>query len=29
MVMVMSNGSFDGLCTKLLDKLKSRNGVRG
>ena len=29
MVMVMSNGSFDGLCTKLLDKLKPRNGVRG
>jgi UDP-N-acetylmuramate: L-alanyl-gamma-D-glutamyl-meso-diaminopimelate ligase len=29
MVMVMSNGSFDGLCTKLLDKLKSRAGVRG
>jgi UDP-N-acetylmuramate: L-alanyl-gamma-D-glutamyl-meso-diaminopimelate ligase len=29
MVMVMSNGSFDGLCTRLLDKLKSRTGVRG
>ncbi len=29
MVMVMSNGSFDGLCNKLLDKLKSRTGVRG
>ncbi|HTP44706.1 MAG TPA: cyanophycin synthetase, partial [Candidatus Acidoferrum sp.] len=29
LVMVMSNGSFDGLCAKLLDKLKSRAGVRG
>ena len=29
MVMVMSNGSFDGLCNRLLDKLKSRTGVRG
>jgi UDP-N-acetylmuramate: L-alanyl-gamma-D-glutamyl-meso-diaminopimelate ligase len=29
MVMVMSNGSFNGLSTKLLDKLKSRAGVRG
>jgi hypothetical protein len=27
--MVMSNGSFDGLCSKLLEKLKSRTGVRG
>jgi len=26
---VVSNGSFDGLCNKLLDKLKSRTGVRG
>ena len=29
MVMVMSNGSFDGLSGKLLEKLKSRAGVRG
>jgi UDP-N-acetylmuramate: L-alanyl-gamma-D-glutamyl-meso-diaminopimelate ligase len=29
MVMVMSNGSFDDLSTKLLDKLKSRTGVQG
>jgi hypothetical protein len=28
MVMVMSNVSFDGLCIKLLDKFKSRAGVR-
>jgi len=28
-VMVMSNGSFDGLSSKVLDKLKSRLGVRG
>jgi UDP-N-acetylmuramate: L-alanyl-gamma-D-glutamyl-meso-diaminopimelate ligase len=29
MVMVMSNGSFDGLSGKVLEKLKSRAGVRG
>jgi UDP-N-acetylmuramate: L-alanyl-gamma-D-glutamyl-meso-diaminopimelate ligase len=28
LVMVMSNGSFDGLCLKLLDKLKSLSGAR-
>jgi UDP-N-acetylmuramate: L-alanyl-gamma-D-glutamyl-meso-diaminopimelate ligase len=28
LVMVMSNGSFDGLCMKLLDKLKSLSGAR-
>jgi UDP-N-acetylmuramate: L-alanyl-gamma-D-glutamyl-meso-diaminopimelate ligase len=28
MVMVMSNGSFDGLSGKLLEKLKSLEGVR-
>jgi len=28
MVMVMSNGSFDGLSGKLLDKFKSLEGVR-
>jgi len=28
LVMVMSNGSFDGLSGKLLDKFKSREGVR-
>lgn len=27
LVLVMSNGSFDGLCTKLLDKLKSLSGA--
>ena len=29
LVMVMSNGSFDGLCMKLLEKLKSLAGARG
>ena len=29
LVMVMSNGSFDGLSGKLLERLKSRSGVRG
>ncbi len=29
LVLVMSNGSFDGLCGKLLENLKSRAGVRG
>ncbi len=29
LVMVMSNGSFDGLCVKLLDNLKSLTGARG
>ncbi len=29
LVMVMSNGSFDGLCGKLLEKLKSLAGARG
>ena len=29
LVMVMSNGSFDGLCSKLLEKLKSLAGARG
>jgi UDP-N-acetylmuramate: L-alanyl-gamma-D-glutamyl-meso-diaminopimelate ligase len=29
MVMVMSNGSFDGLSGKLLEKLKSLTGARG
>jgi UDP-N-acetylmuramate: L-alanyl-gamma-D-glutamyl-meso-diaminopimelate ligase len=28
LVMVMSNGSFDGLCTKLLDKLNALSGAR-
>lgn len=28
LVMVMSNGSFDGLCAKLLEKLKSLSGAR-
>lgn len=28
LVMVMSNGSFDGLCAKLLDKLKTVEGSR-
>jgi UDP-N-acetylmuramate: L-alanyl-gamma-D-glutamyl-meso-diaminopimelate ligase len=28
LVMVMSNGSFDGLSLKLLDRLKSRSGTR-
>jgi UDP-N-acetylmuramate: L-alanyl-gamma-D-glutamyl-meso-diaminopimelate ligase len=28
LVLVMSNGGFDGLTSKLLDKLKSRTGVR-
>jgi hypothetical protein len=28
MVMVMSNGSFDGLSGKLLEKLKSLEGAR-
>jgi UDP-N-acetylmuramate: L-alanyl-gamma-D-glutamyl-meso-diaminopimelate ligase len=28
LVMVMSNGSFDGLCSKLLERLKSLSGVR-
>jgi UDP-N-acetylmuramate-alanine ligase len=27
-VMVMSNGSFDGLCGKILDRLKSLAGTR-
>jgi UDP-N-acetylmuramate: L-alanyl-gamma-D-glutamyl-meso-diaminopimelate ligase len=29
LVLVMSNGSFDGLCLKLLEKLKSLAGARG
>jgi UDP-N-acetylmuramate: L-alanyl-gamma-D-glutamyl-meso-diaminopimelate ligase len=29
LVLVMSNGSFDGLCGKLLEKLKSLTGARG
>jgi UDP-N-acetylmuramate: L-alanyl-gamma-D-glutamyl-meso-diaminopimelate ligase len=29
LVLVMSNGSFDGLCSKLLEKLKSLAGARG
>jgi UDP-N-acetylmuramate: L-alanyl-gamma-D-glutamyl-meso-diaminopimelate ligase len=29
MVLVMSNGSFDGLCTKLVENLKSLTGARG
>ena len=29
LVMVMSNGSFDGLCLKLLEKFKSLAGARG
>jgi UDP-N-acetylmuramate: L-alanyl-gamma-D-glutamyl-meso-diaminopimelate ligase len=29
LVLVMSNGSFDGLCTKLLENLKSLMGARG
>ncbi len=29
LVMVMSNGSFDGLSGKVLERLKSRSGVRG
>ena len=29
LVLVMSNGSFDGLCAKLLEKLKSLAGARG
>jgi len=29
LVMVMSNGSFDGLCVKLLDKLKTVEGNHG
>jgi UDP-N-acetylmuramate: L-alanyl-gamma-D-glutamyl-meso-diaminopimelate ligase len=29
LVMVMSNGSFDGLCSKLLEKLESVAGARG
>jgi UDP-N-acetylmuramate: L-alanyl-gamma-D-glutamyl-meso-diaminopimelate ligase len=29
LVLVMSNGSFDGLCAKLLEKLKSLAGTRG
>jgi UDP-N-acetylmuramate: L-alanyl-gamma-D-glutamyl-meso-diaminopimelate ligase len=28
LILVMSNGSFDGLCYKLLDKLKSLSGAR-
>ena len=28
LVMVMSNGSFDGLCSKLLEKLKMPTGTR-
>jgi UDP-N-acetylmuramate: L-alanyl-gamma-D-glutamyl-meso-diaminopimelate ligase len=28
LVIVMSNGSFDGLCSKLLEKLKSLSGAR-
>ena len=28
LVMVMSNGSFDGLCAKLLDKLQALSGAR-
>ena len=29
LALVMSNGSFDGLCSKLLEKLKSLAGARG
>jgi UDP-N-acetylmuramate: L-alanyl-gamma-D-glutamyl-meso-diaminopimelate ligase len=29
LVIVMSNGSFDGLCAKMLEKLKSLAGARG
>jgi UDP-N-acetylmuramate: L-alanyl-gamma-D-glutamyl-meso-diaminopimelate ligase len=29
LVMIMSNGSFDGLVSKLLEKLKSPVGARG
>jgi len=29
LVLVMSNGSFDGLCGKLLEKLKSLARARG
>jgi UDP-N-acetylmuramate: L-alanyl-gamma-D-glutamyl-meso-diaminopimelate ligase len=29
LVLVMSNGSFDGLCAKLLEKLKALAGARG
>jgi UDP-N-acetylmuramate: L-alanyl-gamma-D-glutamyl-meso-diaminopimelate ligase len=29
LILVMSNGSFDGLCGKLLEKLKSLAGARG
>ncbi len=29
LILVMSNGSFDGLCAKLLEKLKSLAGARG
>jgi UDP-N-acetylmuramate: L-alanyl-gamma-D-glutamyl-meso-diaminopimelate ligase len=28
LVLVMSNGSFDGLCGKLLEKLKAPAGIR-
>jgi UDP-N-acetylmuramate: L-alanyl-gamma-D-glutamyl-meso-diaminopimelate ligase len=27
LVMVMSNGSFDGLCTKLIEQLKTLSGA--
>jgi hypothetical protein len=29
MVLVMSNGSFDGLCGKLLEKLQEREALAG
>jgi len=29
LVLIMSNGSFDGLTAKLLEKLGGRAGVRG
>jgi UDP-N-acetylmuramate-alanine ligase len=29
LVLIMSNGGFDGLTAKLLEKMKARAGVRG
>jgi UDP-N-acetylmuramate: L-alanyl-gamma-D-glutamyl-meso-diaminopimelate ligase len=29
LVLIMSNGGFDGLTAKLLEKMKTREGVRG
>jgi UDP-N-acetylmuramate: L-alanyl-gamma-D-glutamyl-meso-diaminopimelate ligase len=29
LVLVMSNGGFDGLTARLLEKMKTRQGVRG